>query len=177
MSLLLDGFFTKVVKEVAENYRVEFFTAIVLVLIAFFRRQVSNLTAVFASVPVHGNWTTILETPQGKKADQVSGTEGDHGRQPPATAHEDVTLYQFFNKVWGNSIVQSGSNPVYKLRGQLVGEKLSLLFRAQGDFDSGAIFLEVLPGGRMVGYEVGFTPEGNIYSDVYRWKKRAGTRA
>lgn len=171
MSILLDSFFTRLLGELLEELSVLIATAIILILLAYFRRQLSNLSAFFVPVKVHGNWTTILETPQGRKAEQVRA--GDAG-QPPAAAHEDVTLYQFFNRVWGNAVVQSGANPVYKLRGQIIGEKLSLLFRKKGDFDSGAIFLRIFPNGRMEGYEVGFTPDGEIYSDVYKWTKRAG---
>lgn len=172
MSILLDSFFTRLLGELLEELSVLIATAIVLILLAYFRKQLFNLSAWFAQAKVHGSWTTTLETPQGEKAEHLPEATAAGSDRSTIDAHEDVTLTQFFNTVWGTAVLQSGSYPVYKLRGQIVGEKLTLLFRKIGDIDSGSICLKVMPEGRMEGYEVGFNSQGKLYADVYKWRKR-----
>lgn len=89
-------------------------------------QQVLSLSALFAPAKVKGVWDTALE-PSGTDISKID---------PAAKRYEKVTLYQFFNKVWGIAELNS-DRTVYKVRGQLFGEKLSLVFTTLSELTRG----------------------------------------
>jgi hypothetical protein len=90
-----------------------------------------------------------------------------------AKRHENAELHQFLNWVWGEAIAQSDPTTRYIVRGQIVGEKLSLVYRERNGFDSGAILLDVKTKDLMQGFEVGRdSTTGAIYTNSYTWRRR-----
>lgn len=166
--MLLNGFLNEVGRGVAEHLGVMLLIAIILILIAYFRKNLINLSSRFVPVRVHGKWATTLSEPTVETSVGAAKTPDNSESQK---THEYVMLHQFFNKVWGDAFVQNETRDVYQVRGHLVGQKLSLLFRDKEGFDSGAIFLNVTHKEQMQGYEVGVDPAGNVYSRVYTWRR------
>lgn len=166
---MASDFLNKVFAGVVEHFAVYVTIAILVLLIAFFRKKLLNLSSWFAQVKVHGEWsTTLTEPPLSSPPVAVTAQEDRNHRK----SHEYVTLHQFVNKVWGDTIVQNETRDIYQVRGHLVGEKLSLTFRDKNGFDSGAILLKVKNKNLMDGFEVGVDPQGEMYSQRYVWRRR-----
>jgi hypothetical protein len=157
----------EVVRLVTDHFVVNVLAAIILLLILFFWKRLLNLSSWFVPIKVHGKWSTTLTEPT---AGTPSGGVKTQENQSQKT-HEYVKLHQFFNKVWGDAFVQNEPRDVYHVRGQLVADKLALIFRDKKGFDTGAILLRVTAKDLMQGYEVGVDPAGTFYSGVYSWIK------
>ena len=160
--------FNEVIRLVADHFVIWVLAAIILLLIAFFRKRLLNLSAWFAPVQVHGKWsTTLIEPTAGTPVSAVKMQENLQGQK----VHEYAILHQFFSKVWGDTIVQNERKDVYRVRGQLVATNLALIFRDRKGFNTGAIFLRVTTKELMEGYEAGVDRNGNLYSRVYIWRR------
>jgi hypothetical protein len=149
----LDG----VIPELETHFVIKILVAIILVSLGYFGRRVADLSAWLVSVRVHGKWKTKLTK------DRKDG----HGLKEED--HESAKLHQFFYTVWGTT--KTNTNRVYKVKGRLSGNRLTLLYReVSGGSDSGAIFLEVHAGGdKMIGTEVGCNIDTNE-PDVFPYK-------
>lgn len=148
-------------RELVVHYRIEFFVALILVLIGFLRRTLIDFSGRFVAISVHGVWDTTIQPdddPDGKAEEQ---------------AHETARLHQFFNKVWGKTECKEHPEKSFKVRGQIVGEKLSLVYRATEGFHCGAILLQIMNMKLMKGFEVGRHREsGGIFHKTYTWHRR-----
>ena len=145
-------------RELLVHYKIEFFVALILVVIAFLRKTLIDLSGWFVAIRVHGVWDTTIQPDDGKAEEE---------------AHETARLHQFFNKVWGRTECREHPEKSFKVRGQIVGEKLSMVYRGTEGFHCGAILLQIMNLKLMKGYEVGRNREdGEIFYKTYTWHRR-----
>src|ERR1043166_2100626 len=93
-TILLDGFLNEAGRVVADHFIVGVIAAIIVLLIAFFRERLLNLSTMFAPIKVHGKWSHTL-------GEQTAGTPSGTARQATPQIekpHEYVKLHQFFNR-------------------------------------------------------------------------------
>lgn len=165
-TLLLNLFPTEILIRVLEHFEVPLITAILVIIVGYFRDRLINLSAWFVPIKVHGTWyTTMTKSPPEIPLGAVVS--------PPQSQKvwEDVVLHQFFNKVWGKTYVHNDNRDIYAVRGRLVAKNLVLIFHDTNGFNTGSIFLRVTSKELMQGFEVGEGSDGNLYSGVYIWHK------
>jgi hypothetical protein len=158
---------------VVEHFIVLAIIAIIIVVVHSIFKWLTQLSAWFVPVRVYGRWYTFLE------AAELAGTQDDP-RTPVILSeiagikeHEEAELHQFLNWVWGETKKKNNPTVRFVVRGKIVGEKLSLIFRKKNGASSGAILLHVKSGILMRGFEVGSDGEtGELYSHHYEWHKR-----
>jgi hypothetical protein len=140
---------------------VPFFIGLILVLVRSIRNRLVDLSGWFVPVSVHGNWDTTLFR---------DVREESKGVEPNIEPHEEATLHQFFNKVWGKTTKkETGVN--FKVRGQIIGDKLAMVYRESRGVCSGAILLNIRRD-QMEGYEVGRDfHDSDIYLRPYTWTR------
>lgn len=191
---LQEDLWTKVLNGVREELLVAVLIAVIVVVLHFILKKGAELFAWFMPVRVYGKWQTFMV--KGAKAKQPSlyestweqtydgvtrrlteslleETKEAHRDPVPEKRHESAELHQFLNWVWGEA--QWSSNPAirYIVRGKIVGEKLSLIYRERNGVDSGAILLDVKTKDLMEGFEVGRDSDsGAIYSNSYSWRRQ-----
>jgi len=132
--------------------------AITLAVIVWFLRDVlMNLVSRLSGhLRVGGKWTTKIE------------------RNGQLVQHEKVVLHQFMRWVWGKQTTVQGAQRVYRVRGRLRGQTLSLLYEETGDgFESGVILLTVDPrGDSMGGFEIEYSFQRKApASSKYEWAR------
>jgi hypothetical protein len=154
------GYLQQVVTVIGEHYVVVIIAAAFLAAIEYIRRRgLGAVNGLLRAVPVNGEWKTEI--------DRGSGFQ----------AHEDATVHQFMNSVWGNTTIKTGTGKTYNLRGRICGQMLCLVYttsKGGAGFDAGAVVLEIDPeGNEMAGFEVGYDKEKkDIATRPYKWTRR-----
>jgi len=177
---------------------VPLFTAAMLLLIRSIRNRILDLSGYFVPVRINGKWDTTIEKDKEEQTETRYCTGNEiaqnfsagpdpsiplkEGRgssesisEESEEDHETAVLHQFFNKVWGKTESKNDPEITFKLRGQIVGEKLTLVYRETEGFKCGAILLEIRSLKLMEGLEVGCHRESpKLFSKTYTWKRRRG---
>jgi hypothetical protein len=147
-----------IILKVWEHYAVAFGVAVSTVVLSLVWTAVSwGMTRAFSDHRLKGDWETML----------------DRGTGAGLVRHEDVTLKQFIHLVWGTSVDLTGTK--YRLRGNLTGDRLRLVYSVKGvGNDGGAALLAVAVSGKsMSGFEIGVDMTSNkIYANPYEWKRK-----
>jgi hypothetical protein len=169
-SLLLPKFLGDVLNTLLEHIGVTVVVAVIILLIGFFRKRLIDFTSWFVAVKLHGLWDTTIQPDDDPKKAQANPNY-----KTEEEVHEVARLHQFFNKVWGETECKEDPEKSFKVRGQIVGEKLSLVYRATEGFYCGAILLQIKNTKLMRGFEIGRDREtGDIYTKSYTWHRRKG---
>jgi hypothetical protein len=156
-------FLRKAFEVLYDHFIVAVIVAVLLIVLAFLRRQVTSLiNRVFGGIQVQGEWKT--------KITRGGGAEEEH---------EDAELHQLLNRVWGTtkSRPTASGRRIYHVKGWIGGEKLCLLYTQTGGlgYDHGAIILRIDSEGLMMtGYEVG-TDLATVTKEIspfrYTWER------
>jgi hypothetical protein len=152
--------FDKVFTHVLDHFIVYAVAAVFVALLGVvWHWGIGALNRTLGSVRVHGNWETKI-----CRKDDVWQD------------HEKVILHQFINRVWGTTTYKQDASRTYRLRGEICGHFVSLVYRQDGTrgFDSGAIALQATPEEQeMEGYEVGYDrDEKKIAPRKYKWTRK-----
>jgi hypothetical protein len=192
---LPDDLWTKVWDGVREELLVALLIAAIVVVLHFMFKKGAELFAWFMPVRVYGKWQTFMDKGTGERppslyegkweqtydgiTHRLTETLVGNNRDVHSTGetnekrHEDAELHQFLNWVWGEAKWNSNPAISYIVRGHIVGQQLSLIYRERNGLDSGAILLDVKTKELMEGFEVGHDPgTAAIYSNPYRWRRQ-----
>lgn len=173
-SLLLVRFPGDVLRSLLEHIEVTVLVAVIILLIGFFRKRLIDFSSLFVAIGIYGEWeTTLTKNDAEAKREHCDGPSIEPNQQGLEKPHEYVKLHQFFNKVWGKARRHDDSSVIYKLRGQIIGEKLSMVYREADGFDSGAVLLDIESRTQMQGFEIGRDlKSGEVYFCPYKWRRR-----
>jgi hypothetical protein len=143
------------IRIIQEHIELIIAAGIVAALTICWKLLASIATSIFSPVPIQGNWETRL--------DRGTGLE----------KHEDATVHQFINRVWGPTTDTDGTR--FRFRGAIVGDRVCWIFRARSPAnDFGADFLKIMAGGKkMKGYEIGIDRDSDQPKTyTYEWSKK-----
>jgi hypothetical protein len=154
---MTDSFFPHALQYLAEHYLFLLAVAIVAVTGTFIGHWLLGLlNDLFAPIRIERNWTTQMKNQAGELVE-----------------HESAKLFQFGNRVWGNTIVRA-TRKRFRVSGFITGPKLCMAYKELGKvktFDVGAILLVIDEEGNMGGYEIGYsTPDKKVIPREYKWR-------
>ena len=166
--LLFETTWSKVLEGFVDHYLlVPFLIALTLLLVRSIRNGVSDVSGRLVGFRVHGTWDTTIQIDDSDREKPV-----EHLKDETEEDHETATLHQFFNKVWGQTTCKNDRSKIFKVRGQIIGGQLSLVYRQNEGFYSGAILLDIKTVKLMKGYEIGrHRGTGEIYIKSYTWSR------
>lgn len=89
----------KVLEGFIDHYLlVPFLVALILLLVRSIRNGVSDLSGRLVGFSIHGTWNTTIQKDDSDREKAVGHLKGETEED-----HEDATLHQFFNRVWGHA--------------------------------------------------------------------------